>query len=264
MQKSSNKFLPILAYHKIQDNFDFSVTYVTPRRFQAQIELLAESGYETISIADYINAPLAVDKKVILTFDDAYASVFDQALPVLAKHGFTASIFPITKYIGATNKWDYNSFKRGSMHCTWKQLKALANAGWEIGSHTESHPNLRSLSERDLWQEMKNSKDTLEANLGVKVCIISYPFGKYSKKVHEVAREAGYVGGCTLGYNYPNTQLFPYALFRRGVYLFDSKSRFCLKLTNDIWTRFDDAVQRAITFLAQGTLLLRYFKSLQK
>ncbi|MFQ5676428.1 MAG: polysaccharide deacetylase family protein, partial [bacterium] len=172
---------------------------------------MAKNGYETISIADYVTASVATDKKVILTFDDAYASVFDNAYPILAEHGFTASIFPITKYIGKTNKWDYNSLGEGAQHCTWKQLRMLIKAGWEVGSHTESHRNLRSLSDKELWHEVKHSKDILEANLGARVEVISYPFGKYSAKVIEVTREAGYIGGCTLGYNYPDTQVFPYA-----------------------------------------------------
>ncbi|MFQ5770933.1 MAG: polysaccharide deacetylase family protein, partial [bacterium] len=102
-------FVPILAYHKIQNNFDLSLNHITPGQFEKQIKYLYLNGFTTISISEYIKNKSFDDKKVIITFDDGYVSVFEHALPILSKYKFTATIFVISKYVGDWNKWDYNS-----------------------------------------------------------------------------------------------------------------------------------------------------------
>ena len=116
------KFVPILAYHKIQNTFDFSATYVTPAKFETQLKYLADSGYRSISLHDYVNNKNTIGKRVIFTFDDAYATVFKNAFPLLSKYKFTASIFVITQFVGKSNHWDYNFFKNGFGHCDWRQI----------------------------------------------------------------------------------------------------------------------------------------------
>ena len=255
------KFVPILAYHKIQNTFDFSATYVTPATFEAQLKYLTDSGYRSISIHDYVNNKNITGKRVIFTFDDAYTSVFKNAFPLLSKYNFTASIFVITKFVGKSNHWDYNFVKNGFGHCDWQQICILASEGWEVGSHTVSHPNLKALSDSHLWYEIKSSKDVLEDKIQTPINIISYPFGKFNGRVLNAVEKAGYMGGCTLGYNYPHSQSFPYAIFRRGVYLAEPFKLFKLKLQNNRLSHLDDVKQKFITFCSQGSILLRYFKS---
>ena len=255
------KFIPILAFHKIQKSFDFSITYITPRRFEAQLKYLTNSGYQSISLHEYIVNKNINGKKVIFTFDDASTSVFEFAFPLLTKYNFKASIFVITQFVGKPNRWDYNFLKKGYGHCDWEQIRTLASKGWEVGSHTVSHPNLRALSNRQSWYEIKTSKNILEDRLQMPINIISYPFGKYNERVLEKVKEAGYLGGCTLGYNYPHDQNFPYAIFRRGVYLAEPFKLFQLKLQNSRLSHLDDVKQKFITFCSQGSILLRYFKS---
>lgn len=256
------KFIPILAYHKVQKTFDFSATYVTPAKFESQLKYLTDSGYGSISLHDYINKKNINGKKVIFTFDDAYTSVFEYALPLLTKYNFKASIFVITQFVGKPNCWDYNFLKNGLGHCDWEQISTLASKGWEVGSHTVSHPNLKALSDSQVWYEIKTSKNILEDKLQKPINIISYPFGKYNERVLKQVKEAGYLGGCTLGYNYPHDQNFPYAIFRRGVYLAEPVKLFQLKLQNSRLSHLDDVKQKFITFCSQGSILLRYFKSI--
>lgn len=127
-----------------------------------------------------------------------------------------------------------------------------------------THPNLKSLSERELWVELKSSKEYLENYLDKTINVISYPFGKFNERVIELTQKADYLGGCTLGYNFPHTQSFPYELFRRGVYFLEPFFLFKAKLRNGKLSHMDDLKQRFITSCSQGTLLYNYLKSILK
>lgn len=254
-------FVPILAYHKVQNESDLTVTRVTRAQFEKQIQYLFESGYRSTSIEQFIKFPAEVGvRSVIITFDDAYASVYENALSVLQKYNFTATLFVITDFVSSWNSWDYN-LRSKARHCTWRQISGLVAEGWEIGSHSASHRNLRSLSDKELLYELRKSKAEIEEHIRKPVQIVSYPYGKFDARILRLAKMAGYLGGCTLGYNYPDNQHFPYALFRRGVYSFEPFKLFKLKLKDNSWAKCDDIKQRVITFCSNGSILLRFLKS---
>lgn len=254
-------FVPILAYHKVQKTKDLGVTYITPEQFEKQINYLYHSGYRTISIADLLQGKGVNSKSVVISFDDAYSCVYDFAFPILTKYHFTATLFVITKFVGMTNSWDYHLKRFQFRHCTWEEIKNLDRAGWEIGSHTVTHPNLNNLSPNKLWHEVVYSKHILETILKKSVNVFSYPFGKFNKRVIRYVQQAGYLGACTLGTGFVSGQQFPYVLHRRGVYLLEPMLLFKIKLQNNYWSRFDDLKQRMITFCSQGSILVRYLKS---
>lgn len=254
-------FIPILAYHKIQDDFDLSVTRVHLSRFESQIQFLVEAGFQSVTIEELFKFRHRSDRKLIaLTFDDAYRCVYDYAFPILREYGFKATLFVVTKYAGRWNTWDYQLFSK-SRHCDWDQIRFLASQGWEIGSHSVSHPNLKWLAERELFNELHGSKLEIENQIQASVQTISYPFGKYDARVIRCVKMAGYASGCTLGHSSYQTQLIPYALFRRGVYCFESIPVFKLKLVNNFWSRCDDLKQKLITSCANGSTLLQYIRS---
>lgn len=257
-------FVPILAYHKIQNKAELGVSFTTLPQFQRQIEYLFDRNFKTISLTDYVRNRNVGERSVIITFDDAYTSVYKNALPVLERYGFTATVFVITGFVGNLNSWDYHLPKFWTKHCDWAQLKSLHSAGWEIGSHTVSHPNLRRLSSKQLWYQLRYSKGTLEQKLGTSVTTISYPFGAFDPNVLKAVRVAGYDAACTLGYNFPYNQGFPFALARRGVYCFEPMAWFKAKLANNYWAHCDDIRQRVFSSLAKNSTLLRSWKSSSK
>lgn len=255
-------FVPILAYHMVQPNFDLGITRVKPEQFEKQIKYLYNSGYQTISVCEYIEyieQKNLNSKYVIITFDDAYTSVYEFAFPILKKYHFKATIFVITNYVGDRNKWDYNIFRFELLHCTWEQLRHLVSEGWEIGSHTATHRNLKALSNGEVWSEIKTSKELIENKIRESVNIISYPFGKFDNRIIELVKKAGYIGGCTLGQNLPKNQNYPYAIFRRGVYLIEPFSLFKVKLQDNHWAYYDDIKQKIIAFCSQGSIVTRRF-----
>lgn len=243
-------FVPILAYHKIQREFELGLSYTTPRQFEKQIAYLHDRGFKSISIARLLSSRPVPTNSVIITFDDAYESVYKNAFPILCKYNFTGTLFVITKFAGKLNGWDYHSGRFQFSHCSWDQIRCLARAGWEIGSHTVSHPLLRKLSPRELWFEIRYSKDIIEQKIQRSTNVFSYPFGWYNKGVIECVQKAGYLGACTLGDRMP---VIPsrYALFRRGVYVFEPLAYFKQKLQNNRFSHLDDVRQTVFTRVAR-------------
>jgi peptidoglycan/xylan/chitin deacetylase (PgdA/CDA1 family) len=186
--------VPILMYHEIaQPTQTHSRLAVSPENFAAQLGYLRSAGFTTLTAAE-LSARLAVgtrplpDRPVVLTFDDGYADFHRRAMPVLAQHGFTATLFVTT---GWEQDPDLRRFAPGRM-LNRTQLAEVAAAGIEVGGHTRSHPQLDQLPEPLVREELRASKRWLEDEIGLAVPGLAYPFGYSSPLVRRVAREAGY------------------------------------------------------------------------
>jgi len=187
--------------------------------------------------------------------------VHENAFPILREHGFKATVFPITQFVGGWNQWDYHIRSFRSSHCDWWHLRELVQAGWEIGSHTVTHANLRTLSSVQRWHELRYSKEVLQHKLGEEVNVLSYPFGWLNAPVANMAQSAGYRAACTLGFN---AQMGRYAIRRKGIYFFEPRKYFELKLHAGAWARFDDVKQLLFAHLAQSSVALRFLNSSTK
>lgn len=117
---------------------------------------------------------------VVLTFDDGHASDHDIALPMLAKAGATATFFIVPDFIG----------RPGFM--TWDQVRSLHAAGMEIGSHSMTHPDFRTVDADTALAEFKNSKAAIEAEIGAPVTSFAFPYGFAPRRYYALARAAGY------------------------------------------------------------------------
>ena len=86
-------------------------------------------------------------RNVAVTFDDAFQSVLDHALPVLQKRGVTSVTYVVAHEIGGTNRWDEG---RGQLRPLMDRAALLdwQAAGQEIGSHGLSHVALADVSAR--------------------------------------------------------------------------------------------------------------------
>lgn len=124
------------------------------------------------------------ERPVVLTFDDGYGDFYTQAMPVLKQHGYTATLFQTTSWIGKEGE------KKRMLN--WHELAEAEQAGIEIGAHTCEHPQLDQLPENKVREELYVSKSQLEENLGVKVPGLAYPYGYSNAKVRQMAREIGY------------------------------------------------------------------------
>ncbi len=109
----------------------------------------------------------------------------------------------------------------------WEALRALGADGWEIGSHTVTHPRLTRTTDDQLAWEMTTSREAVEAALGVPCASIAYPYGDVDERVVAAAADAGYTTAAALpaGWGQLGALEWP----RVGVYHPDSLLRFRMK-----------------------------------
>jgi peptidoglycan/xylan/chitin deacetylase (PgdA/CDA1 family) len=189
-------------YHEIAASPDTkSRLAVPPDKFAAQVEYLHDAGFTALTFTEAARA-LAGDpgqlpeRPVVLTFDDGYADFHSQALPVLEKFGFTATVFVTTGWIADAGKHAAGT-ALGPM-LSWGQIREVAMAGVEIGAHSHGHPQLDQISRSQLRDELTTPKDLLEAGIGQPVPSVAYPFGYSSAQVRQAVGAAGYRHACAV------------------------------------------------------------------
>ena len=173
---------PIFMYHHIQDVSDN--LSLSPAKFRSEVEYLSQNNYQVITLSELFND--TPGEKAVLTFDDGYKDVIDNALPVLKKFGFRGVVFIIVNNIGQSG---YMSFD---------DLRVLKNEGWEIGSHSLTHPDFKILSDELAKKQIVESKKILEDGLNIKIEYFCYPAGRYNETTVNLVKEAGYVGAVTI------------------------------------------------------------------
>lgn len=120
--------------------------------------------------------PCLPEALITICFDDGYKSVFENAYPVLSRYGFVGTVFVIPSLVG----------KEGYM--TWQDLTFLYENGWEIGSHSYSHPYLTRLSLEEIERELSLSKTILQ-DYGFEVFSFASPYGDWNETVIEIAKK---------------------------------------------------------------------------
>ncbi len=174
---------------------------VPPAAFAAQLAYLHDAGYSTITFADAA-AALAGEtgrlpaRPVVLTFDDGFADFHREALPLLRRYGFTATVFVTTGWIADAGGRRLGH-QPGQM-LSWNQIREAAGAGVEIGSHSHGHPQLDQIEPGQLRHELAVSKALLEDGIGQAVPSLAYPFGYSSAGVRRTARVTGYRHACAV------------------------------------------------------------------
>ncbi|MEJ5260051.1 MAG: polysaccharide deacetylase family protein [Anaerohalosphaeraceae bacterium] len=168
--------------------------------FARQMEYLADRC-QVVRACEILSAPLAGKKPLVaLTFDDAFVSVQEQAVPVLERLGLTASIFVPVGLLGSQPKWGLieQTEDQSEKVMSPEDLRRLQQKGFDLYSHTMSHPFLTRLDRPQIRYELEQSRRALEELLGVPVDAVSYPHGDYNRTVLEEAERAGYKWGFTI------------------------------------------------------------------
>ena len=177
--RDRNNHVPILAYHSISENlFGYSHPYyqinTSPAVFSDQMRWLRNAGYRTVDLAEAwagLASGRDLSKTIVITFDDGYRDFYTEARDVIRQCGFTATIFLATDRIGQTP-----ACIEGANYLTWNEVRELHAEGIQFGSHTVTHPDLRSLDPSLLDYELGHSKEIIEQNIGASVDAFSYPF----------------------------------------------------------------------------------------
>jgi peptidoglycan/xylan/chitin deacetylase (PgdA/CDA1 family) len=211
--------VPILMYHAVatDPNDATRVLSVSPEGFAQQMEIIGELGLTPVRTSDLAagwrdGRPLP-ERPVLITFDDGYEGVHRHALPVLAKHGFTATVFVSTGWIRGA----YDTGGGLDTMLDWDQVRELAAADVEIGGHTHTHPELDQLDDGALRHELIHSREIVTDELGTAPASLAYPYGYSSRRVREAVRETGYGQALAVNNGLARRSQGPYALTRLTV-----------------------------------------------
>ncbi|MEU1280167.1 polysaccharide deacetylase family protein [Streptomyces sp. NPDC005805] len=217
----------IWMYHAVGDPTDdpYGIT-VGPGRLDHQLRLLRDRGLRGVTVSRLLRAHAeGRDHGLVgLTFDDGYADFTASALPVLRRHGCSATLFVLPGRTGGVNVWDPEGPRRPLLDADG--IRGAARAGVEIGSHGLLHRDLTTLDDGDLREETVRSRELLRELTGTAPAGFCYPYGTFDARAADAVRAAGYAYACAID---PGPAAGPYALPRTHISHADRRGRLAVK-----------------------------------
>ncbi|MEO0248761.1 MAG: polysaccharide deacetylase family protein [candidate division WOR-3 bacterium] len=244
--------LIVLHYHRVTSGPIMGGGWVVPKQFEFHLRQLEKWGFIPVEPDEVLTE--TEERTFLLTFDDAYADIYTNALPVMARSGIKGIVFPVAGFMGKRPLWDVTWGTPG-VHMGAVELRKLAALGWEIGSHTMTHPDLTKLNQDNLRTELEDSKKLLEDTLGRRIRFLAYPFGRFNQRVKDAAREAGYEAGFTMRRRRSLDWTDPMEIPRMSVYLPDYS---LFRKMEPMYMGVDCIVERLINLNAGGTAWVRH------
>ena len=190
----------ILGYHQFIARGSPTAMRISVPQFREQMRALYEAGIPVIPLSDYMawrSGEKQIPRQcVVITIDDGYRDLFSEALVILKEFGYPFTFYLYTNFLGGSGRTLAD-----------EEVRALMDAGGELGSHSISHDFLvrarkkfsaQEHYEKWLLKELKGSKEKLEKRFGFEVTSFSYPYGEYSQEVIGKAIEAGYTSAVTV------------------------------------------------------------------
>ena len=192
----------VLMYHAVcppPENPNKIVT--SPGLFEAQMRYLRRRRLRGVSMKELLRADRAGNTRGLigLTFDDGYENFLQDALPVLERFGFSATVFMVAGMLGGENRWEFRFDPRPRMQLlTVEGVREVAARGMEVGSHSMTHPKLNHLESEALEDEVGGSRQVLSEILGEGVDGFSYPYGFIDGASVRAVRRANYAYACAV------------------------------------------------------------------
>ena len=227
-----------LCYHFLSERWECELS-VTPHRFEQQLAALKRRGFRAVTFTELVEG-VDADRAVAITFDDGYQPTIELAEPILSSYEMPATLFVPTAFPGSegpmlmagssVTPWLGTDHEAELQGVSWEEIGRLADTGWEIASHTRTHPRLTELDDESLEIELRGSLEDCERELGAPCRSIAYPYGDIDARVVAVARRTGYVAAAGYSRWLPRTP-DPLAFPRSGIYHSDHPARFALKVS---------------------------------
>lgn len=231
--------MAVLMYHRVGtiDNAAEAKCVVTPERFAAQMQALADAGFRAVRVDDLVawlgGGPALPLGSFVITFDDGYRGVRDHALPVLKRLGWPFTVFLVTDLLGGSDAWARFDHLETARHplLDADDVRAMHAQGTDFHSHSRSHASLPTLDDSALAAELRGSRAALEELLGDgAVRFLAYPYGHVDERVEAAARAAGYRAGFSVqpGFNRRGTP--PFRIRRLDVFGTDTPRELVRKV----------------------------------
>ncbi len=194
--------IAILCYHRVSDDLRDHVT-VGIEQFDRQVAHL-KANYRVAALRDLIETGPGDDEGPIaaITFDDGYLDNYENAFPILRKHGVSATFFISTDHITEQKPFDHDLEKLGYglPNMSWDQIREMHDQGMDFGSHTANHVDLGKLGETEALEELARSDQAMKAELGIGKNLFAFPFGRpenMTRANHDLIRKVGYRCCCS-------------------------------------------------------------------
>jgi len=223
----------VLCYHAVSETWPADLS-TTPETIEGQLTTLVDRGYRGVTFSEAVEP--GAGRRVAVTFDDAYRSVCELALPVLDRLGLPGTVFVPTAHVDSEapmswagiDRWLDGPHEQELLCMSREQLCDLDRRGWEIGAHTHTHPRLSQLADAELRVELERPLQLLTEWLGKPCRSLAYPYGDFSPTVVAATRAAGYSSAATLAAT--STTRDPLLWPRVGIYHGEAGWRFRLKV----------------------------------
>jgi peptidoglycan/xylan/chitin deacetylase (PgdA/CDA1 family) len=267
--RAGQGFMSILLFHRVTDAIPADGLTIGTARFRAICEMLRRN-FRVVPLGQVFKnlrsgRPL-LRRTVAITFDDCYRdNLF--AARVLKEYGLPACFFLPTAYVGTDHVFPWDRHLPRFPNLSWDDVREMAAMGFEIGSHTATHPDLGTIALARAMEEIFAPKATLERELGRPVRWFAYPFGgpdNFRPEWVPMLREAGYEGCVSAHGNFVRAGCDDYALPRKAVPRFESVLHLELYLTGSLeWFHrrknstgpfAEDAVSEAMSAEQNGIL----------
>lgn len=235
----------ILCYHGIgaaSSKHDPHFLQVSPLRFRSQIELLRDGGFEFVTVAELADRAAGASPPpglVALSFDDGMRDNHAVVLPLLRAYSIPATVYVATGFIGQPNPWI--APESGTRMMTVEELRDLAAAGFELGAHSVTHPDMSRLDFDECLREMDESRGTIERLTGTKVRTFAYPSCLYGDAACRAASCAGFTAAVTC---HGRGSWSPYEMKRAMITGKDGLPSFFLKLADAYQPLFESRLGR--------------------
>ena len=248
--------LRVLGYHAIADlasaHPGFAPYGTPPLVFARQLDRLQRLGFHFVSGEEALRSLEGRGglprRAVLLTFDDCYEDLIRVALPLLEHRGIPAVAFAVSRHVGGINSWDQPTGASVLRVVDVKALHELSRRGVEIGAHSRSHPELPSLSDKALQEEIAGSVADLEAEGLPRPRMFAYPYGEYDERVTTATARAGLRAAFTVDPGRIGRSSERHRLPRIEILRNDVGLRFLLK----VWAPQVSRTRRRVVAMAQA------------
>ena len=195
--------VPILVYHDLGDapaSEPYPGLYMPYAMFQTEMAWLHSAGYQAVTLDEVMDAwfhgGTLPAKPIVITFDNGYPPQVTEAPHVMSRYGWPAVLNEITQD-----------------HLTNAELESVLKLGWEVDSHSVTHPDMTELSSAELQYQLVASRQFLQRSFHIPVDSFCYPSSEYDETVIAAVKAAGYTNATTEGHAYA-TRSEPYLLPR--------------------------------------------------